>query len=293
MGMAKSLYDQAPQAARIFDQANAILGYDLKTACFEGPEETLTRTSYCQPALYVHGVCVYELLKERGCLEDLHCVLGLSLGELTALAIAGVYDFETGLRIVAERGRLMEEACAQSEGGMACLIGGTPEEAKTLAQDCDVDLANFNSPGQIVLSGDKAKIDTAVEKAEALSFKRVVPLNVAGAYHSRLMEPAREAFASFLSDIPFAAPTITVFTNTTGLAIQEPEAIKAALAKQVVSSVLWEDCFRNAHALGVDTFYECGPGKVLAGLARRTEKSSTVIPVSEYTDLPEGVSTQS
>ena len=211
--------------------------------------------------------------------------LGLSLGELTAYCAAGVFDFATGLRIVAERGRLMQEACEATSGSMAAVIGEERGRVAELCRDFEVEAANFNAPGQIIISGEKSRIAAAVAGAKERGMKKVMPLNVAGAYHSRLMEPARAAFAAFLAPIPFAAPRFTVFTNTTGAAISDPSAIKAALVSQVVSSVLWEDCMRAAATAGATEFWECGPGGVLAGLARRTEKTWAVRSFAEFTDV--------
>lgn len=285
VGMGKSFYDNFEEVRNYWNKADEILGFSLKEIAFNGPEEKLTDTSVCQPALYVHGYSVYKILEKLGKLDELNAALGLSLGELTALAVAEVYDFETGLKIVAQRGRLMQEACTKTDGSMASLIGGTPELVKELCAKCNVDMANVNCPGQIVISGERAKIEEACKEATHMAFSRVIPLKVAGAYHSRLMKSAAEDFEKFLGGIEFKIPKLKVFTNTTGQAIEDPEAIKQALVKQVVSSVLWEDCMHNVAALGIEEYYECGPGKVLAGLARRTNKDWVVRSVSELSDL--------
>lgn len=287
VGMGRSLFEQSPAARGLFDEAGRVLGWDLAKRCFEGPEAELTQTKVCQPALFVHGLAVLAALREQGKLPagEPQFALGLSLGELTAYCAAGVYDFATGVRIVAERGRLMQQACEQTSGGMAAIIGEERAKVYELCREFDIEAANFNAPGQIIVSGEKEKVATAVAAAKDRGIKKVIPLNVAGAYHSRLMEPARAAFAAFLADVPFAAPKFTVFTNTTGQAVSDPAAIKAALVKQVVSSVLWEDCTRSAAAAGATEFWELGPGGVLAGLARRTEKSWTVKSLSEFVDL--------
>lgn len=284
-GMGKSLYAGSPAARTLYDEANRILGWDLTQVSFEGPDAALTPTKVCQPALYVHGLALLAALCEQGKASEISFALGLSLGEVTAYAAAGVFDFTTGLRIVAERGRLMQLACEQTSGAMAAVIGEERAHLAELCRDFDVEAANFNAPGQIIISGETTKIAAAVAGAKERGMKKVIPLNVAGAYHSRLMEPARLAFASYLESVPFAAPKFTVFTNTTGQAIADPAALKNALVKQVVSSVLWEDCMRQAAAAGASTFWELGPGGVLAGLARRTEKSWSVKNFSEFTDL--------
>lgn len=287
VGMGRSLYDQSAAARTLYDQANSVLGWDLKRISFEGPEADLTQTKVCQPALFVHGLALLASLREANKVPagEPRFALGLSLGEVTAYCAAGVFDFPTGLRIVAERGRLMQQACEQTSGGMAAIIGEERVKVQELCREFDIEAANFNAPGQIIVSGEKTKVAAAVAAAKDRGIKKVMPLNVAGAYHSRLMEPAREAFAAFLAPVAFAAPSFTVFTNTTGQAVSDPAAIKAALVRQVVSSVLWEDCMRSAAAAGVAEFWELGPGGVLAGLARRTEKTWVVKSFSEFADV--------
>jgi len=290
--MGRSLYEQSAAARDCFDKADSVLGWSLTRTCFEGPEEELTQTKVCQPALYVHGLALCAALEEQGRLtptasdtvQSPRFALGLSLGEITAYAAAGGFDFATGLRLVAERGRLMQQACEQTQGSMAAILGESREAVAALCAEFDIEAANFNAPGQIIVSGEKGKIASAVASAKAAG-KKVIPLNVAGAYHSRLMESARAAFAEVLREVEFRRPTFAVFTNTTGRAISEPEELRAALAAQVVSSVLWEDCMRSAVAAGASEFWELGPGGVLAGLARRTEKSWSVKSFSEFDDL--------
>jgi [acyl-carrier-protein] S-malonyltransferase len=285
--MGKSLREQSAAARALYEQANHVLGWDLAKISAEGPETDLTQTKVCQPALFVHGLAVLAALREAGKLPagEPKMALGLSLGEVTADCAAGVFDFATGLRIVAERGTLMQAACEQSTGAMAAVIGEEKAKVVELCADFGIEAANFNAPGQIIVSGEKAKVGAAVAAAKDRGMKRVMPLNVAGAYHSRLMEPARAAFAAFLEKIPFAAPTFTIFTNTTGQAISAPDAIKAALVNQVVSPVKWEDCMRSAAAAGASEFWELGPGGVLSGLARRTEKAWAVKSFSEFADV--------
>jgi [acyl-carrier-protein] S-malonyltransferase len=285
VGMGRSLHESSATVRQLYAQANEVLGWDLAKVSFEGPDEELTQTRVCQPALFVHGMALLACLREQGRLDEVRYALGLSLGEITALTAAGVFDFATGLRVVAERGRLMQQACEQTTGGMAAIIGEERAAVEQLCIECDIEAANFNAPGQIIVSGEKTKVAAAVEAAKARGFKRVMLLNVAGAYHSRLMEPARAAFAAFLGDVIFAAPRFTVFTNTTGGAISDPLAIKEALVRQVVSPVRWEECMRAAVATGATGFWELGPGGVLAGLARRTDKSWSVQSYAEWTDL--------
>ncbi|MFT3780726.1 MAG: ACP S-malonyltransferase [Nibricoccus sp.] len=284
VGMGKSLYENSAAARALYDEANGVLGWDLTKISFEGPDAELTQTKVCQPALFVHGLALHAVLKEQGKLPPVSFALGLSLGEVTALTAAGVFDFSTGLKVVAERGRLMQVACEATVGGMAAIVGEERSTVAALCQEFDVEAANFNAPGQIIISGEKAKIEAAVEAAKARGIKKAMALNVAGAYHSRLMVPARDAFAKFLETVKFNAPKFTVFTNTTGKAVSNPDDIRAALVKQVVSSVLWEDCMRSAVAAGATEFLELGMGGVLAGLARRTDKTWVVKSMAEYSD---------
>ena len=287
VGMGRSLYENSKTARAFYEEANEVLGWDLKSICFDGPDETLTETKVCQPALYVQGYALFSILKERGKLNELKAACGLSLGELTALAAAGVYDFATGLRLVAERGRLMQLACDATKGGMAAVIGGTPEDVQIFCNEFDIEIANLNCPGQIVISGDNAKVIEAVAASKG-RFKLCKPLNVAGAYHSCLMNSARDAFAEFIKDFDFKAPEIVCYTNVTGGQISDPEAIKEALVSQIVSSVRFEDNLRNMAAdNGINEFYECGPGKVLAGFAKRIDRSLVVTPMSEFEEVPE------
>lgn len=288
VGMGLSLYEHSPLAKDLYDQADEILGWSLKEISFYGPEESLTETHICQPALYVVGYVLQAMLRENGKLDTVRAALGLSLGELTALASAGSLDFGTGLRVVAERGRLMQLACEETEGSMACIIDGDQNKVTKLCSDFDIDMANRNCPGQIVISGDKSKVEAAINEAKKNGdFRMVVPLNVAGAYHSRLMEPARREFEKFLAEVEVKKPNLSVFSNVSGQSVSEPDEIKKLLVEQIVSMVRWEDCMRNTSALGISDFYECGPGGILAGLAKRTDRSWKVTKICEYDDLPQ------
>jgi [acyl-carrier-protein] S-malonyltransferase len=285
IGMGKSLVDGSVAARALYDEANRVLGWDLQKISFEGPEGKLTQTKVCQPALFVHGLAVVAALRERGKLPEVGFAMGLSLGEVTALTAAGVFDFATGLKIVAERGRLMQLACEKSVGSMAAIIGEERSRIAGLCAEFGIETANFNAPGQIIVSGDKVRVDALVATAKDKGLKRVMALNVAGAYHSRLMEPARAGFAAYLAGVTFQRPRFTVFSNTTGQVVAEPAQIREALVRQVVSPVLWEDCMRACAAAGAAEFWECGPGGVLAGLARRTEKGWIVKSFAEFTDI--------
>lgn len=288
VGMGKDLYENSSLARDLFDRADALLGWKLSEYSFEGPEEKLTETKVCQPALFLHGYTVFKLMQERGAIDDAAVAMGLSLGEVTALAAAGVYDFETGLKIVAERGRLMQESCESSDGSMAAIIGVDRETVAAFCTEHDVEIANLNCPGQIVISGESTKIAAAVEAGKKRGFRRMMPLNVAGAYHSRLMRPAYEPFKYFLADIPLNVPEYTVYSTSTGKTISEPEEIRKALVSALVSPVYWEDCMVAAAADGVDLFYELGVNGILKGQLRRTNKDFASESFETWADI-EGV----
>ena len=286
VGMGRSLHAGSPAARAVYDEADSVLGWSVSKVSFEGPEAELTQTAVCQPALYVHGMALVAALREaQGDAFAPGFAMGLSLGELTACAVAGAFDFRTGLKIVAERGRLMQQACEQAAGGMAAILGEERATVLELCREFEIDAANFNAPGQIIIPGEKGRVAAAVTTAKSRGIKKIMPLNVAGAYHSRLMEPAREAFARHLEPLRFAPLRFPVFANATGAAAGDPESVKTGLVRQVVSSVLWEDCMRAAVAAGATEFLELGPGGVLAGLARRTDKSWPVRSLSEMEDL--------
>lgn len=285
VGMGRSLFDQAPAARALYERADAVLGWSLTKISFDGPAEQLVQTRVCQPALFVHGYALFHLLEDAGRTAGITTAMGLSLGEVTALTAAGVFDFETGLRVVAERARLMQVACEQTSGTMASVIGEEPAKVEELCREFDIEMANLNCPGQIVVSGETTKVGAAVEAAKSRGFRRVMPLTVAGAYHSRLMEPARAGFAAFLATVEFRRPRLTVISNTTAQPVEEPAAIREALIKQVVSPVRWEECMREAVARGATEFLELGVGKILVNLVRRTEKSWASRSLAEFGDL--------
>ncbi|HNX04130.1 MAG TPA: ACP S-malonyltransferase [Opitutales bacterium] len=286
VGMGRSLCDSSAAALAVYKKADEALGWSISSLSFNGPAENLTETRVCQPALFVQGLAIVAALEETGRMPQIGAALGLSLGELTALTYAGAFDFADGLRTVAERGRLMQVACEATDGTMVSLVGGSIEDVKAVAAEFDVDVANLNCPGQIVISGDKAKCLAAADAAKASGkFKMVAPLKVAGAYHSRLMQSAGDAFTEYLRTVKISAPRIPVFSNVTGKLVQDPEEIRQNLSLQVTHSVLWEEDMKSATALGITSFIECGPGKVLAGMAKRIDKALAVASVSEWSEL--------
>lgn len=285
VGMGADLAEAYPVAKSLFEKADAALDYSLTDVMFSGPDEELTRTSRCQPALYVHGLACLAVLQEK--LPELNPVAaaGLSLGEFTAHCVAGTFDFETGLGLVAQRGAFMEEACLATEGAMAAMIGGDESAVEQLAADCDVDVANYNAVGQIVLSGSESGIDKAVAEAKGRGIRMGKKLKVAGAYHSRLMSSAQDKLATVLADTELADPSIPVVCNYASRQVEGVEDIKSMLEQQVTGSVRWTASMQKLIADGHTTFIELGPGKVLAGLMARIDKSVKVISIEDSTSL--------
>lgn len=274
--MAKDLVDAYPVCRAVFEEADEILGYALSDICFEGPAEALTQTNHCQPGIFLASVACYRALEEQ--VPDLACVgmAGLSLGEWTALHLAGVLSFEDALRSLEARGRLMQEACESTAGGMLTVIGLEIETVESICEETGVELANINSPGQLVLSGRSEGIESADRLARVAGAKRTVVLEVAGAYHSELMAPAAEQLAAFLEDVPFAAPQVPVASNASGALHGEPEQIRKQMLDQMTSCVRWVECVEALSATGVNEYIECGPGKVLSGLIKRIDRDSAV-----------------
>ena len=288
--MGRDLAAQYPVAGQLFREADAILGRPLSEIAFAGPEAELVKTANCQPALFVHGLaCLAALRAELGEFP-VHAAAGLSLGEFTAHAAAGTFTFADGLRLVAERGRLMQEACERTTGAMAAMIGGDEAAVKLLAGECGVDVANFNSPGQIVLSGETAGIDAAVAAAKDRGFRKAAKLNVAGAYHSRLMQGAADALAPKLAQTPMQRPAFPVTANVTARPVGDPAEIRAALSAQVTGSVRWTETIEFlADSEKVELFLELGPGGVLAGLVKRIRKETPVLGITDCASLAAAV----
>jgi [acyl-carrier-protein] S-malonyltransferase len=281
VGMGRDLAEQFPTAADLFQKADGVLERKLSEIAWNGPIEDLTKTSNCQPALFVHGLACLSVLRELAGNFLIGGAAGLSLGEMTAHAAAGTFDFATGLKLVERRGQLMDEACAATSGAMAAMIGADENTVRTLAADADVDIANINAPGQIVISGERAKVEVAVGLAKEHGIRRATMLNVAGAYHSRLMESAYEKLGGLLQHVPMQPPSFPVISNVTGEEVTTPIEIRRTLQDQVTGTVRWLDCMERLAALGCDFFIELGPGGVLAGLLRRTLKGADVVSVAD------------
>src|SRR5438874_3940070 len=281
VGMGRDLAEQFPTAADLFQQADEILERKLSQIAWNGPIEELTKTSNCQPALFVHGRACLSVLRELAGDFLIGGAAGLSLGEITAHAAAGTFDFASGLKLVQRRGELMDEACATTNGAMAAMIGADENVVRQLAADEDVDIANINAPGQIVISGERAKVEAAIGIAREYGTRRATLLNVAGAYHSRLMESAYERFGAALQHVTIKPSRFPVISNVTGEEVETPIEIRRTLQDQVTGTVRWFDCEERLAGLGCDFFIELGPGGVLAGLLRRARKDADVMSVSD------------
>ncbi len=284
VGMGQDLAS-IPDLSGLYHQADALLGYSLSQISFAGPEEKLTTTAVCQPALYVHGYALLSITRSKIPDFQFTATAGLSLGEYTAHAAAGTFDFITGLKLVNERAKLMQEACERTDGGMLTLIGADEATAEAVAREADIDVANFNCPGQIVLSGPKSNLPKATEIAKAKGLRKIIPLNVAGAYHSRLMHSAETALIPHLQAAALLSPKFPVATNFTGKIATDPTLIRDLLAKQVTGSVRWESCIRTLIEQGIDQFVEFGPGTALAGMIKRIDPTKQCLSIGNLEQL--------
>lgn len=285
VGMGADLFEKSPAARTWFDRANKTLGYDLAASCFRGPEAELTRTENAQPGIYLVSWIAFELLRERAPSFRFEATAGLSLGEFTALAAAAVFTFEDGLKVVRERGRLMQQACEMTRGAMAAIIGLDENLTREICAEVGVELANLNCPGQLVISGETDKIGRACELAKAKGAKRALPLNVAGGYHSRLMASAQLKLKETLGGIPINLPTVPVISNVTAKPHAAPADIHQRLVEQVTSPVRWEESMRHLIAEGFTRFIELGPGTALSGFMKRIDKSAEMFGVSDMATL--------
>jgi [acyl-carrier-protein] S-malonyltransferase len=308
VGMGKDLAEKFPSAKAWFDRANAALGYDLASICFNGPEADLTKTENAQPGIFLVSWVCFQLLKEQVPNLKFEATAGLSLGEFTALTAAGAMSFEDGLRVVRQRGKFMQEACDVTKGGMAAIIGLDEAPTREVCAEAGVVLANLNCPGQLVISGEAGKIAKACELAKARGAKRALPLTVAGAYHSPLMASAQPKLRAELAKVKISSPAVPVISNVTAqahivaqasslcvadgaVAVTETHrqdacaTISARLVEQVTSPVLWEKSMRGLLAQGFTRFIELGPGTALSGFMKRIDKTAQTFNVADATSL--------
>jgi [acyl-carrier-protein] S-malonyltransferase len=289
VGMGRDLAEAHPTAAGLFNRANQVLGYDLASICWNGPEAELTKTENAQPAIFLVSWIAFQLLKAQVPTLQFQATAGLSLGEFTALAAAGVMSFEDGLKIVQLRGRYMQEACEATRGGMAAIIGLDEAPTREVCKDADVQLANLNCPGQLVISGETDKISKACELAKSKGAKRAIPLQVAGAYHSPLMASAQPKLRTVLSEIPLHLPAVPVISNVTAQPHGTAGEIHGRLVEQVTSSVRWEESMRYLLAQGFTRFVELGPGTALSGFMKRIDKNGQMLNVGDAPTLEAAV----
>ncbi len=285
VGMGKDLAENSPAAKAWFDRANAALGYDLAAICFSGPEPELTKTEHAQPGIFLVSWVAFELLKERVPSLVFGATAGLSLGEFTALTAAGALSFEDGLKVVRQRGRFMQEACAATQGGMAAIIGLNEAVTREVCAETGVVLANLNCPGQLVISGPTEKLGPACALAKAKGAMRALPLPVAGAYHSPLMASAQPKLEAELARVTWRDPVVPVISNVTAQPHGGPDAIRGRLVEQVTSSVRWEESMRYLIGQGFTHFIELGPGRALSGFLKRIDKTAQVLNAEDLASL--------
>ncbi len=278
VGMGKALCDELPAARALFDRASETLGFDLRAVCVDGPADALEATDVSQPAIYVASLAALEFLKatDPGLVSSAAGAAGLSLGEYTALVFAGALDFETGLKVVRRRGEAMQAAALATPSGMASVLGldeaAIDELCARVAHEGNLWKANLLGPGNIVVSGDRRAIEAVGPIATELGASRVIPLAVAGAFHSPIMQSGADSLAEVLDRTRFDVPRIPVYSNVDTHPHHEPQGIRLGLLAQVVGPVRWEESMRRMIADGFDTFYEIGPGRVLTGLLKRIDR---------------------
>jgi [acyl-carrier-protein] S-malonyltransferase len=286
LGMGRQLHQSVPAARRLFDQAAAILGYDLFAVCHMGPAERLNSTVVSQPALFVTSLAALESLRASQPTAEADCraAAGLSLGEYTALVFAGALSFADGLRLVQRRGAAMQAASDATPSAMVSVLGleqAKVEELCTAARPRGlVQIANLLCPGNIVVSGTQVACDEVERLAPQLGAMKTLRLAVAGAFHTELMKPADQALAQALQGVSLQAPRIPVWSNVDAQPHTDPEEIRSLLIRQVLQPVLWEQTLRNLLASGIDQFYEIGPGRVLAGLLKRVDRKARCVNIS-------------
>ncbi len=285
VGMGKDLCEQFPVTRKYFEEADAILGISLSSICFNGPEEELKQTKNTQPAIFLHSVALWNLLSP----SDASMVAGHSLGEYSALVAAGALSFADAIRLVRLRGELMQTAGEENPGTMAAIVGLDADTVTAVAAEASaagaVQPANFNSPGQIVISGSVSGVRTAMELAKARGAKLAKELVVSGAFHSPLMSSAKEKLKAALAAVEIRNAGIPVYANVTAAPVREAEEIRKLLVEQVTSPVRWEESLLNMSAAGATKFVEVGPGKVLQGLVKRTVSSAEISGIDKAADV--------
>jgi len=283
VGMGQSFYEADADARAVFDEASELLGYDMKALCFE-ENEKLNLTQYTQPAMVTTGIAIMKVVEKQGLLPD--TAAGLSLGEYEALYAAGALSVTDAIRVVARRGELMEAAVPAGVGAMAAVLGAEASLIEeTLSEIPEVWIANYNCPGQIVISGKKEAVEAAAEALKARGIKRVLMLNVSGPFHSGLLREAGKELGKVLAETEIHSLRIPYYANVTGDIVEDATKVRGLLTEQVYSSVRFEQSIRNMLSAGVDTFYELGPGKTLAGFVKKIDRDATVVNIETMEDL--------
>lgn len=287
VGMGKDLYGAFPASKQVFDKADKVLGFSLSGLCFDGPQAELTQTQNCQPAILVTSIAAWEAFKGVMCCEfpGASYAAGLSLGEYSALVAAKSMSLEDAVYLVRKRGEFMEEEALKTPGSMVSVIGLDFPVIRDICQRAKAEIANINCPGQTVITGSSVSIVEACRLSEEKGAKRVMTLEVSGAFHSSLMKDAGLRLSAELDKIEIRVPQIPIVSNVTARPVTSPEEIKANLIKQVSASVLWEDSMRFILSQGTSNFYEFGPGKVLKGLMRRIDENAQVANIEKKEDL--------
>lgn len=286
VGMGKEIHDAYESVQNLYTKANEVLGKDIRSLMFEGPSENLTETENAQPALLLSSIALQNLLEQEGIQPSM--VVGHSLGEYSALVAAKAMTLEEALPLVSTRGRLMEQAFPKGQGTMAAVLGLSVEAIQEVVDSITeeiVDVANINCPGQIVISGSVAGIDEASNKLKEKGAKRVIPLNVSGPFHSRLMEAANKDFATYLNQVDIKDAEIPVYANVTANPVNDQNEIKELLLKQLYSPVRFEESIRNMMQTDVEAFVEVGTGKVLSGLVKKIDRKATIFTVQDQASL--------
>jgi len=286
VGMGREFYDSSPQAKAIFDQADQVID-GLSDVIFNGPQEKLTSTAYCQPAIFTYSLAALEAFKAHPKFQNIKPAFaaGLSLGECTAVAASGSLSFEETLKLVERRSFFMEEATKIKRGAMAAIIGLEKEKIVAICHETGAEVANYNAPDQIVITGEAEKVAKASEMIQEQGAKRVIPLDVSGAFHSSLMAPAVPKFENVLKGAAFRKSDIPIVSNVDGQPSDDPDGIRSNLAKQITSSVQWVDSVQYMAAQGITEFFEIGPGTVLKGLIRKINRDLNVTNIRTPQDL--------
>jgi len=285
VGMGQDFYSRLPEAKEVFECADKILGFKLSDIIFKGPLEELTRTINCQVAVFTVSIACLRALQAQGLKTDLKFTAGLSLGEYAALVAAEALSFKEAVKLVRDRGLYMEQAAQENPGGMVSVIGLALHAVERICAEAKTEVANLNCPGQIVISGALAALEEAKEKSLAAGAKKVIPLKVAGAFHSSLMAQAKQKLAQTLEETVISPPKLPVISNVTAKEESAPAEIKDNLARQLVSRTLWEDSINFISSSGIGGFIEIGPGKVLKGLARKIDSGLKVYNIGTVEEL--------